>query len=529
MKIPTKSYDWALNHLLEQGDTDIFPRPFEFECMKQCWSALSPIFSGLDIEDYVWHGSRRFVVPKEETSFRMATQLSPIDSLVLAAIIKDVGEKIESHRFPSSSNHVFSYRFMPTLDGEFFARHMVWNEFWTESKNKATKYSWVAISDISDLYNQISHHSVENQLDASGVPREAVESIINLLKMVTGTVSRGIPVGSHAVHMLSECTLNEIDRSIVSRGYDHCRYVDDIHIFVESREEAVQALFDLAEILDKQQRLVMNKQKTEIRSSEQFAELADEMLTERPINFEEEELLQLIRKYSRGDNYRKIKPSKISAADLAKFTETKVNSVLEAYIRQEPRDSTRLSWFIRRLAQIGTSSGMGYMIQNIVPFLPCIGSVAKFIATNETSNNGDGTNLGGSLLNALDNSVVSRNDYVQMVLLHLFSTRPALNQIDRLTATYSRSSPSSKREIVRAAAVAKRTAFIRERKDEYNTADFWLRNAIIEGTSCLTADERNHWLKSLQGRMTPTEQIVAAAITKTPSFIRFDARGLCEA
>ncbi|NQT24137.1 reverse transcriptase, partial [candidate division KSB1 bacterium] len=159
IRLPKSTYNWALKHLLKEGDTDLFPIPFEINAIKYNWDTILPLLAKLDLTNYIWDGGRRFVVPKEKTTFRSATQLHPLDSLILAALIKQHGNKIEKARIPKEDNCVFSYRFDPQPDGRFYGQTSNWHEFWKTSLDKANNKNifWVVIADITDYYNQIYH------------------------------------------------------------------------------------------------------------------------------------------------------------------------------------------------------------------------------------------------------------------------------------------------------------------------------------------------------------------------------------
>src|SRR6185369_15038135 len=102
LKLSPASYDWALNHLLGEYDTDLFPLPFEIQTIQALWGSLREEFERLDLSNYTWRGGRRFIVPKNLLAFRAATQLDPIDSLVMSALIYEHGAKLEASRIPSS-------------------------------------------------------------------------------------------------------------------------------------------------------------------------------------------------------------------------------------------------------------------------------------------------------------------------------------------------------------------------------------------------------------------------------------------
>ena len=101
IKLPKTHYQWALKHIVLEGDTDLFPPPFEIDVLSYQRQAVVSALTQLDIGSYKWKGGRRFVVPKGALAFRTATQLDPIDNLILVAIIKKFGRQIEAARVKS--------------------------------------------------------------------------------------------------------------------------------------------------------------------------------------------------------------------------------------------------------------------------------------------------------------------------------------------------------------------------------------------------------------------------------------------
>src|SRR5207248_3066471 len=151
-----------------------FPRLFEFEAVASYPDEVEKLLQATDIGSYSWFAGRSTIVPKGELSFRSATQLDPWDSLILTALIREFGDTIEKKRIPYSA----------------------------------------------------------------GVPLEAAKSINRLLGNLTQGVSCGIPVGPHATHLLAECVFDPIDKNLLTEGYAFCRFVDDIHIFCKTRQQA---------------------------------------------------------------------------------------------------------------------------------------------------------------------------------------------------------------------------------------------------------------------------------------------------
>src|SRR4051794_25984847 len=194
MKLKEASLNWALRHVRKEGDTDLFPQPFEFEVIRKYWSKVAADLEKIDIGQHSWKGPRRLMVPKSEFGFRAVCQLDPLDSILFAAIVKEIGARIERRRSPSSDQSVFSYRFSPAADGRLYAATTGWEQFWRTSEQHCMTHSHVLVTDVSDFYNQIYHHTIENELDECGVAKHYWFALKNLLANVTEGVSRGVPI-----------------------------------------------------------------------------------------------------------------------------------------------------------------------------------------------------------------------------------------------------------------------------------------------------------------------------------------------
>jgi hypothetical protein len=364
MKIDADSVRWALNSLERHGDTDLFPKPVEIDVLLSDVDKSVAIIGDIDISGHQPSAPRRFIVPKDDLSYRAATQLDPLDSVIFTALIHQFGQSVEARRRAVSEQSVFSYRFSPSVNGDLYESGDPWNHFWSACFIQASSATAILAVDIADYYNQIYHHVIENQLNESGFPNQITKWLLRLLETVSAKVSRGIPVGPHPAHLLAEASLIPIDNSLSARGIRFCRFVDDIVIFATGKDAARTYLYQLAEILDKQQRLQLQKSKTQLFETNEFRKYCKTMLEDRPINDLEAQLLGIIRKYSHGEPYRTVYLSDIEE-DLSQFTKEVVEQILSEYVEQEPPDFVRLRWFLRRLAQIGHPAAVEYCLANI--------------------------------------------------------------------------------------------------------------------------------------------------------------------
>jgi len=297
MKISEKSIEWSIKHLVRHSDTDLFPRPVEFGALEDMLDSAVAKLKDVDLGNYNFGPARRFIVPKDEVSYRTATQLDPLDSIFFTAIVYEYGRLIESRRVPKHEGKVFAYRFSPNSEFQLYASEPSWREFWLQCQTKAKNHSQIVYIDIADFYNQIYHHTLENQLATCGFHNQLQKWLLNLLGNVTAKISRGIPIGPHATHLLAEMSLMPVDNSLRMRGLDFCRYSDDIVIFCNDYQSARIILNNMAEILYSQQ-LVAQRQKTKIYTSDTFVEHCNQMLEDRPINKAEADILKILRHHA---------------------------------------------------------------------------------------------------------------------------------------------------------------------------------------------------------------------------------------
>ncbi len=512
LKLSLASYDWALRHLIAEGDTDLFPSPFEISALRHSWPTIRKQLADTDVTNYAWRGGRRFVVPKKMLAFRVATQLDPLDSLILAALMYKYGPALEAHRIPISERRVFSHRLGRSGDGRLYADRPSWHDFWETSveKAKSSKCSFVVVADIADFYNQVYHHVIERQLQAA-LPKPAAKTLKRFLQTLTDKGSRGIPVGPHSSHILAECALDPTDRSLLSHGYDFCRYVDDIHIFCSDEEEATGALYDLVQILDNQQRLMIQNEKTWVRKAQEFIELANSMLIDRPATDEEAEILTLISDETGGDPYREISLQDLEAEDLDLLSQKILEQLLGHYLEQEERvDYPRLSWLMRRLTQVGAPGGLDFILSNIARLSPILGPVSRYIMAAVPNYNGDKNLIGAKILRALEYPIIKKSHYLQAILLDVIATLPELDHVDLVTARYGGSDPLVRREILRAAAIGARGDWLRDRKTEFRSMDPWLRRAFVSSSAALPEEEAHFWLQAVRDNLSPLEKVVAS-------------------
>ncbi|MHB8814290.1 MAG: RNA-directed DNA polymerase [Steroidobacteraceae bacterium] len=492
MTLKKSSIEWAIDFVSEHSDGDLFPKLPEMTAIVSRKSEFSNACAGQPLATLLPGVCRRFIVPKDEVSYRQATQLDPQDSIVLSATVFEFGAGIEQRRLPN--DQVFSYRFNPSHPEGLYGGHSAWNDFWTKAASKASSSGSVLHCDIADFYNQIYHHAVENQLGKSGLPNEAIKWIIKLLESTTAGVSRGVPVGPHAIHLIAEATLVPIDNSLVQAGIDFIRYADDIIVFCDDTRTAQRTLARIAAILDRQQRLMLQRHKTKIYRPEEFCPLCALMIQDRPINKEEADLLKIVRKYSGGNPYRTITYNQIEPADWNLISKNVVSKVIREYLSQSAVDYIRLRWFYRRLSQIGHPGALEVTLQNIHLLGPCFANICFYLASIQTLEGSGWPEIGSQLLKLLESEDVRDSEYFRLSMLSLFGRNAQLNHFARIRQMYQMGDPFVRREVILAAAASGAYDWVRELKESFGYMDPWQKYAFVYAASGLPADEKQYFL-----------------------------------
>ncbi len=506
-----KSLDWALAQHESQGDTDLLPIPFELDIIRSAWNEIRTYLARVDIENYPWTAFRNMLVPKDELLFRNSTQLNPLDSLIFAAITKEIASRIENTRMSRDEETVFSYRYDASSQG-FYGDNSGWMAFWESSRKKALNAGVVLVTDITDYYNQIYHHTLENQLNKASSPRSHTTALLNLLKRTTQEVSRGIPVGPHASHLLAESAVCPVDEFLSLKGYRFCRYVDDIHIFCDTAESAHVAVYDLANALN-QSKLTLNRHKTCIMSGQDFVRRATQMLEEDPVNDEEKAVIELLRKKTTGNPYQNICFVDLSSEELKSLTPSRLRLVLSGYLDAARPNFTRLRWLLRRLSQVGTPAVIDYVIDNLSRLSPAIADATLYLKSASANYDGNWKEMGTFLIAALDHPFVVRNEYLELVILTLFGAITDLDHIGIITDRFDRSRPAARREIVLAAARTNAESWIRSLKESFSESGPWLKSALLYGMRVLPEDERRMWLRRRRREVGVLDNAIIKAIT----------------
>jgi hypothetical protein len=266
----------AINHLGAFGDTDLFPRLPEMRCFLERPGTIAKDCESLNIGQYAPVGAIETLTPKSWLGFRIAHQLTAADNVIYLAALLDCAPNLEASRVPKEDNEAFAYRFAEGDSLRIFepARsYHQWLAYLSEfdgPENPFAEDRPAIVTDISDFYQRIYFHRIENVLQDAGCHKGPSELVKKIIKSTRARQSYGLPVGGTASRLLAECLLNDTDMLLKNMGVNFTRYVDDFRIEIPAGMEAHSILCRLAEHLMVTEGLSLNVTKTKMTTAKEI-------------------------------------------------------------------------------------------------------------------------------------------------------------------------------------------------------------------------------------------------------------------
>lgn len=297
-----KAIRLAISHIIKRGCDDIFKPPIfssslehqiiknnalDFE--KKAFNETLDFIKSADLTQRRIGEVRNSLVAKDHNSFRQVAWMDPFDAVKYLAVCILLYEKIESARLPKENLQIHSHR-ASEEDGELFDKNFGYDSFRARSGEISRERigQWKIVTDISNFFDRIGNHSLENHLLDVGCNKNHVTLLREMLLFWAGDRrSFGVPVGSDASRIISEAVLIDIDRKLHDNKIVFIRYVDDYRIFAETRAEAYKAMQMLTTLLA-DEGLSINSKKTQIL---QISEIDDHPIEANDLQGQEHEAI----------------------------------------------------------------------------------------------------------------------------------------------------------------------------------------------------------------------------------------------
>ena len=513
------SLNWALAHAERQGDTGIFPTPFEFQAIRFAWDELRPKLSHADLDTRPVEELRRCLTPKGRFSYRVATQLDPIDFLFFTALVYEVGHDLENFRLPSDGNIVHSFRFNPDETGRIFDSNYNYSSFLYRCRELVDEgsFSYVVVADIADFFPRIYLHRIESALQLATAQKDKARAIIKLIKGWNERVSYGIPVGSAPARLVAEITIHDVDQCLVSEDTTYCRYSDDFRIFCRSMTEAYSKLETLALVLYENHGLFLQPGKTEILPIEQF----ERKYLQTPFTIEllslRERFGDIMDQLGLDDPYGELDYDELEG-DLKNAVDSlNLQGLLEEQLEKERIDISLFRFILRRLGQLNQPSGIPQIFSVIDKCYHAIPEVVSYLKALRDLSTRQSRTFGEQVINIIMSSIVGQLPYNRCWLLSLFADTDKWGQertLIQLFNTYI--DPFCQRKVILSLGSANQNYWFRRMKSTAMHLGPWPRRAFIAAASCMAPDEVRIWHSSLRRKLDVLENAIVDWVTAFP-------------
>ena len=522
LNLSTSSFDWALKQAERLGDTNrIFPMPFEFSAIRHDWCRMVSFLSSKDVLNWEVRPGRECLSPKSACSFRISTQLDPLDWLIYSALVYEIGADLESYRLSQEEGIVFSWRFDPQPDGTMFSRETGYSQFQKRARELAgiSNEQYVVVTDIADFFPNLYHHRVENAL-RSATPKNLnhTKAIKQLLSGWREKQSFGLPVGPNASRLIAEVAIHDVDQALRGEGLNFVRYADDFRIFCKTRKDAYIALATLAEILWKNHGLTLVGQKTAILPVELFRQRYFRSEGETELEHLSESFADIVDALALETWYEDIEYDDLDDEQKASVDALNLEGLLTEQLQRENIDIQLTKFVLRRLSQLQDADVADEILTSIDNLYPVFTDVVNYL-DNLKHLTGSPTliGIGKSVLNLMDNSVVSHLQYHRLHLLNLFASNATWGNVHEITQLLSQFSDHfTRRKLILALGKAGQNYWFRRYKTDWQVFSPWERRAFLRGASSLENDERRNWYGSIQGRLDPLEEAIVSWSSQNP-------------
>jgi len=501
MRLSQKSIEFARNHIHYFGDSDFFVIPFEFLALWQNWDEVGNYLLSQEISK---KGIERFRVKPPMTSvahkpgggYRVVHQLDPLDSLLYTALAHEVAEAVERCR-PSVEHHIAcSYRISISQKGNFLAQDTGWDNFTKRCEKLASDYSWVLIADITDFYNQIYVHRLQNNIEQCGSALHDVSNAIEeFLLSLNMRISKGIPVGPGASIVMAEASLIDVDEFILERTANYTRYVDDIRVFSHDRLELETILHDLTQYLYSAHRLNLSSAKTKVIESKTFieSELRNPEMTEKEAI--QKALKDLNIDYDNG--YPSYEPptdiESLPSENRIKVVGTALRDLLVEIAARDVLDLGLARHILRRAKQLRSRAIIIPLLERFDYFAPVIRDLVLYLEKVTTKSMVE--QLHEVFTKVLLESDAIKFPYVRYWMKDYFRRYPSFANYNKIREFMYQEDGIRSRALL--AAETKQVSWVRSNRSLFSTIGPWDKRALIYSAIALSHSERNRWMDSI--------------------------------
>lgn len=511
LNVKSPSLDWALQHVMRFGDTDILPVPFEYDALQDDWTRIQAYLSKMDLHTWTVRAHRSLLAPKGRYAFRVVTQIDPLDFILYAALICEIATDLEAARVPVEKEIVFSYRVALSADGQLFDPNIGYDGFLRKADKETKKKSvtHVVLADIADFYHRIYHHRLENSLSAATRMGGHVKAVMRLLSQWNGTETFGIPVGNAPSRVLAEALIGDVDEALLSINSNFIRYNDDYRIFCASSSEAYRTIAFLAETLYRNHGLTLQPQKTFAVSKDEFRDRLLSSPEDREITSLHHKFESLVEALGLTDPYQEIEYDDLDDDQKELVDSLNLYDIFNEELRQKEIDLAVVKFVLRRMGQLGDDGLVDDVLKNLDSLYPAFPDIIQYLASLRNIKKARFHEIGQRVLELIENSLVSELEYHRIWALDLFARTTQWNNEDQFTKMLASARDQfSRRKLILALGRAHHRHWFQSQWRNLVNESPWPRRALLAAASCMAPDARKHWYKSILPQLDELEKSV---------------------
>lgn len=479
-----QALEFAREHIEKYYDSDFFPKPPEFEALWHQWEDVKKELMSKNIAKLWVTSPRAMTIAKPKAGFRVVHQLEPLDALVYSALACHVAPGVEAARMPAEQHIACSYRFQ-IADGSYFAGGSGWMNFTNKTEELATVFSHVLVTDITDFYNQIYLHRLNNGIEAADATlKPTADDIETFLSMLNEKASQGVPVGPAASIVMAEAVLIDVDVFLRDQGVSHTRYVDDFRIFSSSPRQLQQVLEKLTLYLYENHRLTLSSDKTFVMDAKTYVE-------EHLHNTYAEEKIELLATLEVVNPYtNEIEEVEVEIDDDEEIQKVQLQAAIEKVLAYGHLDLGLARSVIRTARRNNISAIAGHLLNEFDFFVPVVNDVVLYL--HEVTDEEIAKELLPQLEAIVDSTALD-SQLVRFWIEWYISQYPIYMASTKLRGLVF-GGPNVENQALAAIAM-KNIAWVRDHKAGVYNLGGWARRSILNASRILPSDERQHWLK----------------------------------
>lgn len=495
LRLSEPQLDRSLASIQAHGHGSFFPKPPEFQVVISQWEGIRKELADIDLDTYPGYSSCQMFAPKSKLNIRRVDQLHPYDLILYTALALELQNSITASRIPPDEHRVFSYRTEGVIPNQLYTPTPSFPDFRRRARELAEeKARYFGLTDIGDFFPRIYHHRLINALQSASRNSKAdeIRCLEKMLYRFSGGTSYGIPIGPPASRLFGEAILIDVDSTLISKGIDFLRFVDDYVIVADRAEDAEYGIRELAEVLYLNHGLTLQTAKTKLTTSEGYLSLTQGYENKEAAH---RDLIDLTGGYDDEPTpYEDLGSEEKKAIDALNLS----GMLEEALQNGEQIDYQEVSFILSRLSSLREPDLIPVVLDNIEKLFPVAHAVARFFGAFDALGDRVRRDIANRLLLPIETSQ-HVSEYYAVWILSLFFDKQDWNNAPRLARIFSTTQSEA---VQRFAALALATSGTRAEAltamRSFRGAVPLLRSAILFASKNLGRDERKYTMKSLQ-------------------------------